>query len=361
MSKKIIISLGIIIVIILGLYFSTTSRGSANKEVIKIGIAVPLTGNQGFVGEGIKDAVLLAQKKLENTKYDYEFIFEDVQVDAKLAASAAQKLINIDRVDAIIDAYAPIGTTIAPIAEKAKVVHINIAFDPRAAVGDYNFIDFTTPDTSSRAFLTEMQKKGLTKLGIFRLNNPGIIAVYNSVKTLAPAYGITIVSDQEFQPGERDFKSIITKSKNSGADLYALLSIPPELDILAKQMTDLGVHNQTSIIYFELSPSKNLYEGLWSVGLGGISGSFEKEFKDTYKRELAFGAPNSYDAFNIIVTAAETYAGKEKPTTTYIANKIQEIKSFTGVLGNLNVNSDGIIDSDVQIKIVENGILVPVK
>ena len=360
MSKKITgIIVGIIIVIILGCIVTANMASPKNDRVIKIGVAVPLTGTNGFVGEEIRDAVLMAEKKLQNTKYKYEVVFEDVQVDPKMAASAAQKLINIDKVDAIISAYAPIDNTIAPIAEKAQVVHIGIAFDPRAAEGEYNFIDFVTPDTSAKAFLAELEKREITKLGIFRLNNPGIIAVYDAVKTLAPEYGVTINFDEQFQPGERDFRSIIAKAMKSKSQIFALLSIPPELDVLAKQMDDLNIHNQTTVIYFELSPNKSLYEGLWSIGFGGVADSFVKEFKDTYNKDIAFGTPNSYDAFNIIVNAAESYTGAGKPSTKYIADQIQNLKGYEGVLGKLDVNSAGIIDSAVQIKIVKNGVMVP--
>jgi branched-chain amino acid transport system substrate-binding protein len=320
-----------------------------------------MTGNNGFAGEGIRDAINLAQSKLTDTKYKYEVIFEDTQVDPKSAATVAQKLINIDKVDAIIDAYAPIGNIIAPIAEETKIVHIGIAFDARAANGVYNFIHFHTPDTSARAFLTEMNKKGLKTLGIFHLNNPGILAAHDSIVKLSPEYGIEIVSDQEFKSGDRDFRSIIMKSAVSKADLYAVLSIPPELDILAKQMKDIGLSNMSTAIYFELSTNKSLYEGLWSIGFGTASDAFVKEYKDTYKKDIAFGGPNAYDAFNLIVNAAESYSGEGKPTTRFIADKIQNLKNYEGVLGKLTVDEAGIIDSPVLVKIVKNGVLVPVE
>lgn len=336
-----------------------------NKEqkVIKIGVAIPLTGNQGFVGEGMRNAILLAQKELEVkkpvTKYKYETIFEDVQVDPKAAASAAYKLINIDKVDAIIDAYAPIGNTISPITQQAGVVHISVAFDPRIAKGEYNFIHFTTPDTAARTFLKEMNRRGLKTLGIFRLNNSGILAIYDSVIRLSPEYGIKVVSDKEFQPGERDFKSIIAAAEKNKADIYALLSIPPELDILSKQMSDMNMKNQTSIIYFELSQNKSIYEGFWSIGYGKTSVDLEQNYKNEYKKELTFGVANVYDAFNIIVHSAESYAGEGKPPTVFVANAISNLKGYTGALGELTVDPDGIIDSPVQVKTVKNGILTP--
>jgi branched-chain amino acid transport system substrate-binding protein len=360
MNKKIWSIVGVIIVLVL-LVIGLNNNRIGEKTVIRIGVAVPMTGNNGFAGEGIRDAINLAQSKLKNTKYKYDVIFEDTQVDPKSAATVAQKLITIDKVDAIIDAYAPIGNIIAPIAEETQVVHIGIAFDARAAEGEYNFIHFHTPDTSARAFLTEMDKRGLKTLGIFHLNNPGILAVYNSIVKLSSEYGIEIVSDQEFKSGDRDFRSIIIKSAVNKADLYAVLSIPPELDILSKQMKELGLGNMSTAIYFELSPNKSLYEGLWSIGFGAASDVFVKEYKDVYKKDIAFGGPNAYDAFNLIVNAAESYKGEDKPSTKYIADQIQNLKDYDGVLGRLTVDEAGIIDSPVLVKTVKNGVMVSIE
>lgn len=358
MNKKIWSIVGIVLVIFLVIGLTNNRPETAT---IKIGVAVPLTGNNAFAGEGIRNAINLAKDKLGKTKYKYEVIFEDTNTDPKSAATSAHKLIDIDKVDAIIDAYAPIGVTIAPLAERAKVVHIGIAFDPRVAEGKYNFINFITPDTAVRVFLSEMQKKGLSTLGILHINNPGILAVDKSLHKLSPEYGIRIVTDQEFQSGDRDFRSIITKAETSKPQIYALLSIAPELDILAKQMQELNLKNLTTVIYFETTPNKSLYEGLWSVGFGKSSADFEQEYKKVYGKDFSWAVPNSYDAFNLIISATESYTGENKPSSDYIANYLQNVKNYNGVLGKLNVDEAGIIDSPALVKIVRDGVLVPVE
>jgi branched-chain amino acid transport system substrate-binding protein len=330
-----------------------------NTEVIKIGVAVPLTGNNGFAGEGIRNAIMLAQSELGSTKYKYEVIFEDTQVDPKAAMSVVKKMIEIDNVDAIIDAYAPIGVTISPITEREEIVHIGIAFDPRAAEGKYNFINFTTPDTAVRKFLSEMNVRGLNTLGVFHLNNPGILAVNEALVRLSPEYGVKILDNQEIQPGERDFRSVILRAIKTEPQIYAILSITPEMEILTKQMMDLGIKKLTTIIYFETSPDKKLFEGLWSVGFGQASNVFQEKYKEKFKSDLSWAAPNAYDSFNIIVKAAETYKGEGKPPVEFIAEQIQNLEGYRGVLGDLTVDERGIIDSSVQIKVVKNGQLVP--
>ena len=360
MYNKIWSIIGIIAIFIIIIGVISYDKKGQNMT-IKIGVAVPLTGNNGFAGESVRNAILLAQSKLVNSKYQYEVIFEDTQTDPKSAITVAQKLIEIDKVDVIIDAYAPIGVTISPLAEKAEVLHIGIAFDPRIAEGEYNFINFVTPDTAVKKFLIEMNKRGLSTLGIFHLNNPGILAVNESLIRLSPEYGIKIVTNQEFQPGDRDFRSIIAKAQITKPQIYALLSIAPEIEILTKQLKELNLNNLTTVIYFETSSNKSLYEGLWSVGFGQALAEFEEEYKNIYKGDLSWAAPNAYDSFNLIVKAAEVYTGQGKPPIKFIANQIQNLKNFTGVLGRLTVDDRGIIDSSVLVKVVKNGILVPIE
>ncbi len=347
--------------------FGLVKNANTDTKTIKIGAILPMVGTQAFAGEGMRNALEMALHDLEtaqNTgsglklKYKYELVIANNNFTAKDSISAAEKLIDVDKVSAIIDAYAPVGNAVSPIAEKAHVVHIDVAFDPKIAEGDYNFLLFTTPDTATRSFFAEMQKKGLHTLGIFRVNNQGIYSVYTAMENLASQYGVTVVSDQMFQPGERDFKSIIAKNSVIKPDLYVLLALSPELEILAKQLQDQNIHNISSTIYFELAKDKSVFEGLWSVGYGEISSSFMDKYKATYNREVTFGVPNVYDAFNVVVQSAESYSGVDKPSPEYIANKIQGIGDFTGVLGKLHVDPAGIIDTPTSIKVVKDGRLV---
>ncbi len=358
MNKKVAAILAIIIIVGIVIFVSLGTKGQDQIRTIKIGAVLPMSGTQAYFGEGMKDALELAKKNLGNTKYKYDLVVEDGAFDVKTSVSAANKLINIDKVDVIIDAYAPIGDAISPITEKAQVVHIGVAFDPKMAEGDYNFILFTTPDTAAKSFLSEMQKRGLHTLGIFRVNNQGISAVNSAITSLASQYGITVVSNEMFQPGERDFKSVIAKNASARPDIYALLALSPEIEILTKQMRDQNIQNISSTIYFELAKDKAPFEGLWSIGYGKVSSDFESQYKTAYNRELGFGAANVYDAFNAIVQASELNTAINRPTTQFIAKSLQGMSDFDGVLGKLHIDSAGIIDTPTMVKIVKDGKLI---
>lgn len=361
MNKK--IGYTIITIIILVALFIIAGNRPEDAHTIKVGAILPLTGNQAHVGEGLKNALTLALRDVEkkNTKYNYQLIFEDTQFNSKTAVTLAQKLIDIDHVDAIVDAYAPIGNAISPVTETKKVVHIGIAFDPKIAEGKYNFLLFTKPDTAASSLLGEMQKKGIKNIGVFHVNNQGILAVYRSLQKLSKDYGITITADEEFQPGERDFRGIIAKSIKAKPDMYVLLALSPELELLAKQMNEQGLHNQTSTIYFELAQDKSVFNGLWSIGYSQTNPTLENEYKATFNKDMTFGIPNIYDAFNLIVNSAESYVGNGKPSADYLADKIQNLKDVQGTLGVLNINSDGIIDSPTTVKIMKDGKMEPIQ
>ena len=127
-SNKIYIILAIT-VFVMFLIIKLAGYTSSDSKVIKIGVIIPLTGTQAFAGEGLKDALILAQEDIANQKklgksfkYDYKLIFEDVQLDPKLAISAANKLIDVDKVDVLLDAYAPIGNAVSSVAEKEVLI-----------------------------------------------------------------------------------------------------------------------------------------------------------------------------------------------------------------------------------------------
>jgi branched-chain amino acid transport system substrate-binding protein len=337
-----------------------------DQRIIKIGVIAPLTGNQAFVGEGLKNSIILAQEDLskrkelgEKIKFEYQVIFEDCQFDQKLAVSAAQKLINTDKVDVILDAYAPIGNAVSPITEKNGVVHISVAFDPKIANGQYNFLLFMTPRTVSKVFLEELQKRNIKNIAIVRINNEGIHSVFQAIQDMEKDYGVTVVSDEMFQPGEKDFRSIIAKTVVTKPDIYVLLTISPELEILTRQFNEYGIKNLTTALYFDIAQDKSLFKNLWFSGYAPLEdSSFEERYKERFGREVTFGVPNFYDAFSLIVDVGEKYNQDDKPSREYIAEELNKTLNFKGVLGNLTSDSDGIIDTPAAIKMFANESIV---
>src|SRR3989338_7541549 len=106
MQTKTIWAIIVIILVILGGWWLAQKPNTAAGETIKIGAALGLTGICAEFGEGELKATTLAVEEINaaggiNGK-QLELISEDTQCDNKTTVSAFQKLINVDKVAAII-------------------------------------------------------------------------------------------------------------------------------------------------------------------------------------------------------------------------------------------------------------------
>lgn len=357
-SIKIIIGIVIVLVLVNIVFFSGLTGHAVNndKKTIKIGVILPLSGSLSFFGIATQKAVILAQSELKDTKYNYQVIFEDDKMNPTESAIAAQKLINIDGVDAIISETSGPGNVIAPIAEENKVVHIGIASDPNIAKGEYNFIHWTTPQAENVVFVEEIQRLGVKKLALLSINQQGMLA--NAVDMQERLKGTGISFDmQKANMGDKDFKTQFMKLQEKNPDLYVLFAFSPEIELMAKQARELGITKLTSIESFEYTEQPQLFEGLWYVQAADPTQKFSNEFQAKYGENPGVGAPNGYDSFNLLVYSFEK-AGKD---TKKAAEVLSQVKNFEGALGNLNVDSEGIVQSKASVKEVKNGKFITIR
>jgi len=353
-SKSIILYAGLAVLAILGGYFYLSGDGRESSRVVKIGAILPLSGDIAFLGESLRDGLLLAQSEAVNTRYTYRLIFEDDQFDAKRAVSAAEKLITVDRVDVIVTMTSREANAVNPIAEARKVVQFSTASDPKAADGYFNFVHWTPASEEARVLVTELEKRGVGKIAVFSFNQQGTLVMREEVKKRLSSTNIILVADEIFNPGEKDFRSMIGKASALKPDIYLLLSFTPELEILAKQIKDAGIKAVlTSIESFELTDKPELFEGYWYVNAADPTSGFRKKYERKYSKAPNLGAANGYDIFNMIITAAERAHRVVAPRD--IANQLYVIKDFPGALGSLTMNSEGVVISQPTVKIIKGG------
>jgi len=363
MKKGVVFLFALVMVIAAVLYFSRQNfkadTAGGSKETIKIGVVVPLSKSFAFMGNGMKNGILLAKDALPSSdKYNYDVIFEDGQLDATASLNAAQKLINVDKVDAIISFNSEVGSVINPLAEKSKVIHMGIASNKKVADGEYNFIHWTQPSEESKVFVAELQKRGLKRLGILGIREGGGQAIADSVKADAAGTDVSIVSEEFFTSDEKDFRTIITKSEATKPDAYLLLVSTDVMDLIAKQTKELGVKTPlTSIESFDFTKNPDLYEGLWYVQAAEASNSFNDSYTKKYGEAPSVGAPNAYDEFNLIVSAFEKAGktSKTKVTSEQAVKNLNGLKSFAGALGDLTIDDQGIVNSHAVVKVMVNG------
>ncbi|MFA6432225.1 MAG: ABC transporter substrate-binding protein [Candidatus Paceibacterota bacterium] len=354
-----IAALIIIALVIVWGYKASNSPDSMEQEIVKIGVIAPLTGNVAFLGEGIRNAALMAAQELAarpDGRLRYEVIVEDDSFDVKKTASAANKLINIDHVSAIVTIASSAGNVVNPIAEQAKVVHFGIASDPNVAKGDYNFIHWTPPYEETKVFVPELVKRGYSKVAIFGAKIQGVTAVIDSFKKDIGSTNVKVVSEQIFDFGTTDFRTLIAKAKAANPDIYMLEAFSPEMEILVKQMRDAGITTPiTSIESFEQSDHPEVYEGLWYVNAADATGTFNDSYTGLYDKSPSLGAGNAYDVIHLIAIAAEKASSGSPLSSQGLIRELHTIKDVQGALGNLSIDSDGFVASKAVVRMIKDG------
>lgn len=88
--------------------FSAAARAEQeNRPLIKIGLILPLSGGMAHVGAAFRDAARMAIDDIpSDSRFHYQLVIEDDQLPSAKAATAVQKLIDRDKVDAVISSAA---------------------------------------------------------------------------------------------------------------------------------------------------------------------------------------------------------------------------------------------------------------
>jgi ABC-type branched-subunit amino acid transport system substrate-binding protein len=107
----------IALVLVLALFF--TQVAFARDPQIKVGTLMAHTGPLKEYGPAIKNGAVLAAKQLGEAGLRVRLVHEDSETDPIAGASAAKKLVDIDRVVAIIGALSS-GVTLA-VAESVTI------------------------------------------------------------------------------------------------------------------------------------------------------------------------------------------------------------------------------------------------
>jgi len=336
--KNIKIIIGIIVaVVIVGLIvsYSSNKKSVSEKQTIKIGVIAPVTGPASAFGQPLVKALELALKDVpKDSKYNYEIVIEDDATNPAKSASAAQKLIQIDKVQAIISATSGTGNAIMPIITTAKIPQICVACaDRKIAVGAYSYTSSIQPEDEGKVYIDYAVKTGVKTLGMLNQIHPGINAVADGIKGAALKQGVQIVYEERFDGNNRDFKTIAAKAAAAKADVYYIQALPPSLDILGKELYGLGVKNLAAGSgAFTISANPAFYEGNWyseSLSDASFTDRFQKAYPDV--RFNVRTAPYGYDAFMMLVKGFE----KGGDMGTYLSG----LTEYKGLVGRQYKNS----------------------
>lgn len=227
----------------------TGCGGTSESDKIKIAFAGPLTGDMSVDGIDARNGCKLAIKKINedggiNGK-TVELVEYDDKGDTKEAATVATRICQDSDIYATIGHYNS-GCTLAaaPIYEKGQMTTISYASSANALseAGDYIFRSCNSDDVASGKCAELAVGLGYKKLAVIYENDDYGVGLAESFTKYAKEAGAEIVSENAYLLGEtKDFTSILTKIRESGAEIIFIAGLYAEAAMIMKQEAQVSM------------------------------------------------------------------------------------------------------------------------
>ena len=350
------------------------SGGGSGSGDIKIGFFSPQTGPSAPDGQSALAGAQLAVKQVNDAGgvggRKINLVTYDDASDPKQGASIATKLITQDQVVAAVSgSYSPQTLAAAAIFQRNKVPMISAyAVNPGIpATGDFVFQGDFNGVVQGRAGAQALHdKKGASKPAIISIDNDFGNSIVKGFTEQAKKLGMTIVSQDKNQFGEKNFEPIISRALAAGADSIYLVEYVGEgkqfLQSWQKAGSKLPIMSTEGIDSAGFIDSiGDLANGMmWTTNLNRDSkDEATKQFLDEFKKANSFSADmvaaSSHDAVSLLVEGIK----KGAPDAGGIQQGLMKVKDFTGATGTMSgFSADRLVVKPVQLQEFKNGQIV---
>jgi len=314
-------------------------------EPYKIGVTYPLSGPQGAWGQLLVPAMEIAVQHVNQaggvSGRPLSLVIEDTKGNPEGAVSAMRKVVQVDRVAAILTIFTNVVSAQMPLADQLKVPLISPVEAPGlVAKSEWAFahsplLTRTLPLVSAR-----WQRDKVKRLFAFFPNTP--IAKFGSAIVKAEADKLGLQYEETlFKLGDTDFRGLITRAKNFNPDAIFIFGHgTPDEGVIMKQTRELGMNTQ---MYNGCAcvTVKSYREAAGKAAEGVIYAGFKydvgaaRKLIDAYRGKLGFDPDYAglevYDMVFMIAEAIRKYGyGGDG-----IRRGLTEIKDFKSIGGGL--------------------------
>ena len=347
--------------------------GSAfSQDTIKIGEFGSLTGDNASFGTSQNNGVQMALEEINAAGgvlgKKINLTVEDNETKQGETTTIARKLISQDHVVAIIGEVASSKSLeAAPICQASKIPQIaTAATNPRVTqVGDYIFRVCFTDDFQAVVIARfVLEKLKLNKIAFMTdVKQDYSVGLTNIAKDYLTKNGATIVKEQSYSSGDKDFRAQLTDLKAAAPDVIIITGYYPEAALIAKQARQFGI--KATLV------GGDGWDGSSLIPVGGkaIEGSyfsnhfsvedtsplvqtFVQKYKQKYNATPDAFAALGYDAMKLLADAI-TRAGAADPEKIRVA--IQDTENFPGVSGKITIGKDRNAQKSAVIITIKDG------
>ena len=361
---------------------SEGTEGSSGSNTIVIGGSGPLTGGAAQYGVGVKNAVELAVKDVNESgmlgDIKLSVVFEDDEADPADKAVNAYNSLKDKGMDIMVGTVTT-GSCLAVI-DMTKADNI-FQLTPSATGQDVIKNDncfqvcFTDPNQGKASADYIADNNVAKKVAIIYDSSDAYSSgIYNTFKTEANAKGLEIVSEGAFtKDSKTDFSAQITDAKNKGAELVFLPIYYQEASLILSQAKGadfspifFGCDGLDGILSVE-NFDKSLAEGvmLLTPFAADAADDATQKFVTAYKAANNDETPNqfaadAYDCVQIIATLIKQEGITADMSASEMCDKLKAAISngfsYNGLTGtNMTWTADGAVSKAPKAVVIKNG------
>ncbi|MCZ2328279.1 ABC transporter substrate-binding protein [Bartonella sp. F02] len=325
---------------------------------IKIGVYLPLTGQNAFGGQLEIAGIQLAHKKVpEILGRKVELIIIDNKSDKVEAANAVMRLTANDKVNAIIGSYgSSLSLAGGEVAEKAKTPTIaTSSTNPLVTQGKKYYFRACFIDSyqGAGAATYAIQSLHAKKAAILKdISSDYGIGLANYFSKSFKKLGGEIVSNLNYNSGDQDFSAALIQIIAQNPDVLFITSYFSEGAIIIKQARELGakfrimggdaMDNPETVaiagkaaegfLHTTLSYDENMQN------MSEAARQFTHEWKETYPdKETNMNSVLAYTSYMMLMEAIKNAGSADREDIT---RELSKLKNFMTPFGNMSMDKN---------------------
>lgn len=352
------------------------------EKVFKIGAVFAITGPASTLGVPEKNTADMLVEQINasggiNGK-NLQIIFYDSASDATTARTRVEKLINVDKVAAIVGpTTSGESLGIIDLVQNAKIPLISCAASVKIVepVAERKWV-FKTPQSDvlmGQVIAEYLLAQGLTKVAIITTSDPFGASGKEQLEKLFPDAGIEIIHKEEFTEKDPDALVQLTKIKEAKPQAVICWSVSGGGATVTKNMkADLNMqiplimsHGVANRAYIDLSgasangvvfPSGKLLVASQLPDTDpqkAVLVKYAEDYRAKFNEDPSTFGGHAWDSINLVVAAMKK-VGADKAK---IRDEIENTKNFVGTGGIFNfspTDHNGLTkDGVTMVKIID--------
>lgn len=320
------------------------SEGDGEAIAVKVCGSMPLSGAIAELGGNAKSGMELAVETINaEGEVELDLSVEDDAADPATAGGVVRDCIS-DGADVIIGSYGSAQSLVmSQVAEQAGKPNVmGFASDPAIVANDYKwllnlFASVEVSDTVADDFLTsEIEPKSVA---ILYADSPYTVTGAEGSNTRLKDAGVKVAMFEKFDPATEDFTALVTKAKQTGADVVKFYGLAPNYIAFMQAMEQIDYNPRVVYEMFQTAFEPRSLEALgatgdYVIGQPMLLSSDTSDFDARYEEKFGSLPPGhevfqAYSSIQVIADAVKR-AGSVEPDALIEALRATDMETEVG-------------------------------